>query len=138
MFINMLFLSAWNPVLKRLSSGFTTTFKFTITSGAGQGFAFVINGGLVTARGGGDANLGYGGLKNSVAVGMNLQSFILLFGSFKTDFCSLQSSIPSITRLRVSSRLMISLASPVKLLKITSQFIHRTPRPIQLIQALRV
>ncbi|HWY86637.1 MAG TPA: L-type lectin-domain containing protein, partial [Gemmataceae bacterium] len=53
-------------------SSFTTDFSFQLTSAAGDGFTFTIQGVGAGALGSGGAGLGYGGIANSVAVKFDL------------------------------------------------------------------
>ena len=67
---------AWHRSFLRVSSGFTTSFDFTIANNNGaslgnraQGFAFVFQSYGNKVRGDSAAGLGYNGIQESVAIG---------------------------------------------------------------------
>ena len=64
--------SAWLNTAIPVSSGFSTSFQFQISSATtltlADGFAFVIQGNGTSAVGGGGGNLGYQGIPNSIAI----------------------------------------------------------------------
>lgn len=65
--------SAWYSSVMPLSS-FTTDFNFRLTNATGDGFAFVIQNIGSGALGGLGGSLGYGGIKNSVAIKFDLHN----------------------------------------------------------------
>ncbi|MBX3381451.1 MAG: hypothetical protein KF805_15255 [Phycisphaeraceae bacterium] len=51
-----------------VNNGFVTTFRFSITDGTADGFAFVLQGDNEEALGGSGSDMGYGGIPRSVAI----------------------------------------------------------------------